>query len=108
MRVFPAIAAENDRRLRRSRTATAGSSARSGRRGTGTTGTRGAGTTESRGDATRAAKRQASDIALAHRSVPVWLDLTGLWVGCDAIEDAVVDEDVGIGNTADRAVLVVD
>ena len=55
-----------------------------------------------------AANTQASDIALAHRSVPGGLDLTGLRVDCDAVVDAVVDENVGIGTTAERAVLVVD
>ena len=111
--VLPAVAAENDWRLRRSCTAAAGSttssamttgncagasgSASRGLRGPGTTGTRGAGTTESRGDATGAAKRQASDIALANRSIPGGLDLTGRCIGCDAVEDAVVDEDVGFG-----------
>src|SRR6185503_7961202 len=55
-----------------------------------------------------AANIQASDIALAHGSVPGGLDLTGFCVGCDAVVDAVVDEDVGIGDTADRAVLVSD
>src|SRR5262245_7711703 len=48
-----------------------------------------------------AAKRQASDIALAHRSVPRGLDLTGLVVNCDAVVDAVVDEHVGIGTSAE-------
>src|SRR5262249_58941167 len=51
---------------------------------------------------------QASDIALAYRSVPGGLDLTGFCVGCDAVVDAVVDENVGIGDTTDRAVLVAD
>src|SRR5439155_2048210 len=43
------------------------------------------------------------DITLAHRSVPGGLDLAG-FVECDSA----VDDDEGIGDTADRAVLVVE
>src|SRR5262249_30211164 len=55
-----------------------------------------------------AAKTQASDVAPAHRSVPSGLDLTRFLVGGDAVVGAVVQENVGIGDTAHRAVLVVD
>src|SRR5262249_42707922 len=58
--------------------------------------------------AAHAAKSQASDIALAHRSVPGGLDLTGRCVDCNAVVWAVVEENVGVGHTTDRAVLVVD
>src|SRR5204863_7130866 len=47
------------------------------------------------------------NIALAHGSVPGGLDLTGLCVDCDTVVDAVVDENVGIGTSAERAVFVV-
>src|SRR5580704_9448427 len=53
-----------------------------------------------------AANIQASNIALAHSSVPSGLDLTSSCVGCDAVVDAVIDENVGIGTTTERAVLV--
>src|SRR4029434_5309053 len=45
-------------------------------------------------------------MSLAHGAVPGGLDLTGFCVDCDAVVDAVVDENVGIGTTAERAVLV--
>src|SRR5690606_19949549 len=51
---------------------------------------------------------QAPDIALAYRSVPGGLDLTGFCIGRDAVVHAVVDEDVGIGDAAERAVQVAD
>src|SRR5688572_8607252 len=124
-----AIAAENDWRLRRSsrsaesttRCATTGSRARAGGAGAGSSGSCDAGTSGSAGtgscasgatgttraaEAAAAAKSQASDIALAHGSVPGGLDLTGFRVDGDAVVDAVVDENVGIGTTAERAVLV--
>src|SRR5690606_37491031 len=69
--------------------------------------TRGARTTESR-RCCRAAKRQASDVAPAHRSIPLRLDLAGLFVGGDAVEDAVVDQNVGIRYAADGTILVVE
>src|SRR5688572_29236131 len=112
-----AIAAKNDWRLRRSsrsaesttRCARAGS-ARAGSSGScdaGTSGSAGTGScasgstcTTSAAETAAAAKSQAPDIALAHGSVPGGLDLTGLCVDCDAVVDAVVDENVGIGTTA--------
>src|SRR6185369_13271224 len=124
---LPAIAAEYDWRLRRSsrsaesttRCATTGRRARarsSGSCGSGA-GTRGCAETGSCASArtsatsapestTAAAKIQAPDIALAHGSVPGGLDLTGFCVDRDAVVDAVIDEHVGIGTTAERAVLV--
>ncbi len=57
-------------------------------------------------ESTGAAKSQTPNIALAHGSVPGGLDLTGFCVDCDAVVDAVVDEHVGIGTAAERAVLV--
>src|SRR5690606_23461877 len=61
------------------------------------------------GETTETAAAGASDaepteVALTHRSAPRRLDLAGLFVG----RDPVVDDDVGIGDTADRAVEVVD
>src|SRR5262249_51980147 len=47
-----------------------------------------------------------SDVALAHGCVPGGLDLAGI-VNCDGVV-CVVDEDVGIGNTVNRAVQVVE
>src|SRR5262245_26836275 len=134
---LPAIAAENDWRLSScsapaSTASTArcgGSGSRTGTSGalirgcagagswgpsgscTGTTSTTGpsrAGTTGSRGATARSANAEASDIASAHGSVPAGFDLTGLCVGGHAVVDAVVEKNVGIGHTADRAVLVVD
>src|SRR5215471_13282389 len=112
-RVLPAIAAKNDWRLSRgsSRSASGSSAGTSGCNRTTSSASRGrrarTGATASRA-ATAAAKTQASDIAFAHRSVPGGLDLTGLCVGCNSVVDAVVEENVGIGDTADRAILVVD
>src|SRR5688572_21683404 len=127
--VLLAIAAENDWRLSSSSTGTAASSTTCART-TSTTSTGACtrsyggncawatcctcsrtGTTSSCrtcAPSAAAAKSQASDITLAHGSVPGGFDLTGLCVGCDAVVDAVVDENVGIGDSADRAVLVVD
>ena len=51
-----------------------------------------------------AADAEAAIVALAHGRVPVRLDLAGLFV----VGDSVVDDDVGIGNAADRAVQVMD
>src|ERR1700733_15273092 len=56
----------------------------------------------------RAAEIQSPNIALAHSSVPSGLDLTSSCVGCDAVVDAVIDENVRVGTTAERAVLVAD
>src|SRR5688572_18403114 len=128
--VVLAIAAENHRRLGRRCTEAAGSGSactgttstrtstsgrggtctRSGRCRSGSTCTRTAGTSAGTGttDSQGRGKTQASDIALAHRRVPRGLDLTGLCVGCDAVVDAVVDENVGIGASAERTVLVAD
>src|SRR5213079_2127274 len=52
---------------------------------------------------TAGANIHAPDITLAHRSVPGGLDLAGVveW-------DSAVDDDEGIGYTADRAILVVE
>src|SRR5690606_16121696 len=55
-----------------------------------------------------AADIQTPDIALADRSVPGRLDLAGFFVGRDAVVHAVVDEDVGIGAAAERAVEIPD
>ena len=44
--------------------------------------------------AARATNIQAPDISLAHRGIPVGFDLTCLCIGCDAVVDAVVDENV--------------
>src|SRR5687768_14732428 len=124
-----AIAAEYDWRLRRSSRsaeststcARTGSRARAGGARAGSSGSCDAGTsgsastgscasgstcTTSAAETAAAAKSQAPDIALAHGSVPGGLDLTGFCVDCDAVVDAVVDENVGIGTTAERAVLV--
>src|SRR5215475_6619758 len=119
--VLPAIAAEDDWRLSSGTGTASGSSAGTcGRtRTTRTTGNcAGASNSVSRGrcawtgtsatSAATAAKSQASDIALAYRSVPGGLDLTGHCIGCDAVVGAVVEENVGVGHTAHRAVLVVD
>ena len=83
--VLPAIAAENDWRLRRSsrRADSTTRCARSGSR-TRTSGTRtgscasGSTCSTSAAETAAAAKSHASDIALAHGSVPGGLDLTGL------------------------------
>ena len=122
--VLLAIAAENDRRLSRCSSASKSSSAASGNasaraasyrpslttaRATSTTGRRACAATataESTSSSAGAANIQAPNIALAHGSVPGWLDLTGSCVGCDAVVDAVIDENVGIGTTAERAVLL--
>src|SRR5581483_6954121 len=53
-----------------------------------------------------AAKRQAPDIALAHRGIPGRLDLTSVVDGDSVI--FVIDENVGVRDTAHRAVLVVE
>src|SRR5207342_349340 len=75
--------------------------------GAGTRGcTSGTACATSAAESTAAAKIQAANIALAHGSVPRGLDLTGFCVDCDAVVDAVVDEHVGIGTAAERAVLV--
>src|SRR6266478_4103127 len=92
--VLLAIAAENDWRLSSS-TSTSATSARSAKSGACAT-------------SAAAANIQAPNIALAHGSVPGGLDLTGSCVDCDAVVDAVIDENVGIGTTAERAVLVAD
>src|SRR5690606_11476017 len=129
--VILAIAAQNHRRLRRSTTgpecAGTGAGSRSNRHGrtrcrtlarpalarragltrpagTGTAGTAGAcaaaeGTAGGR-------KRETADIALADGRVPVALDLAGLLIDGDAVVDAVVDQHVGIGTGAERAVFV--
>src|SRR6516225_6119911 len=62
-------------------------------------------TTTTETTTTAAANSHAPDVALAHGSVPGGLDLAG-FVDCDSVV-SVVDENVGIGDTADRAVLVV-
>src|SRR5690606_25927376 len=58
------------------------------------------------GKATAATKAQAADITAAHRSIPGGLDRTGFRVDRDTVVDAVVDEHVGVGAKAERAVLV--
>ncbi len=52
------------------------------------------------------ANRHTPDVALAHGCVPGGLDLAGFVDGDSVV--CVVDENVGIGDTADRAVLVVE
>src|SRR5262249_51089812 len=129
--VLLAIAAENDWRLSSSTSASASSSAAKAttRTASGCARTTGAAPTSARTASYRnpdsttarsgtcattaettatAAKIQAPNIALAHSSVPGGLDLTGSCVDCDAVVDAVIDENVGIGTTAERAVLVAD
>src|SRR5690606_5505206 len=54
--------------------------------------------------AATAADVHAPEIALAHGGLPGRLDLTGF----DTAQDSDVVHDVGIGSTADRAVLVLD
>src|SRR5690606_31156697 len=54
--------------------------------------------------AARAADAEATEVALTYGRAPRGLDLTGFLVG----RDAVVDHDVGAGDTADRAVDVMD
>src|SRR5205085_6507687 len=76
------------------RCARSGTGASSARSGTGTT------------SAATAANIQAPNIAFAHGSVPGGLDLTGFCVDGDTVVDAVMDENVGIGTSAERAVLV--
>src|SRR4029450_3418763 len=78
----------------------------SGSAGTGSCASGATATTSPAEAAPPAAKSQAAAIPLAHGSVPGGLDLTGFRVDCDAVVDAVVDENVGIGTTAERAVLV--
>src|SRR6185295_15277999 len=76
--------------------------------GAGTSGSAGTGSCASgaTGTTSAAAKSQSSDIALAHGSVPGGLDLTGFCVDGDAVVDAVVDDNEGVGTEAERAVLV--
>src|SRR4030095_7524999 len=115
-REFLAVEAENDW-LRRScrRGASTTTSARAGSRGACTSSARAGSTTTTRcarsersnlsepSGAAASANSHAPDVALAHRSVPGGLDLAGV-VECDSA----VDDDEGIGDTADRAVLVVE
>src|SRR5690606_34113539 len=53
-------------------------------------------------------KAQTPDIAMAHCSVPVSIDLAVFIVDCHAVVHAVVHEDIGIGASTQRAVLVAD
>src|SRR5690606_31620926 len=103
--VLPAVAAQEDRR--RSRAARhAGAEGR--KLGTaGSVGTRAPAAAER--TAAGAAEAHAADIAAADRGVPVGLRLACRLVESDAeIVDAVMNEDVGVRDAADRAVLVVD
>ena len=58
--------------------------------------------------ATTIDEAHAPDIALAHRGVPGGLDLAGFRVDGDAVIDAVVDDNEGIGAKAERAVPVLE
>src|SRR6202022_563850 len=74
--------------------------------GTGNCGSAASATATTATTATGAANGHAPDVALAYGSVPGGLDLAG-FVDCDSVV-FVVDENVGIGDPADRAVLVVE
>jgi hypothetical protein len=95
--VLLAIAAENDWRL----SSSTSTSTRSGNRTRPTTTTTRAAASAAR--STAAANIQAPNIALAHGSVPGGLDLTGFRVDCDAVVDAIIDENVRFGATAERS-----
>src|SRR5580700_11901183 len=115
-----AIAAENDWRPRRcsgaqdpvsganETTEATPASARTAsyRSAASTAGTGACATTATTTTAGGGANSHTPDVALAHGCVPGGLDLAGFVDGDSVV--CVVDENVGIGDTADRAVLVVE
>src|SRR5690606_34086403 len=101
-REIPAVAGEDDFRLGRPGPA---NGAQGAARPRAAAGSRSAG---ARSPAAGGADNQAPDIARAHGGVPVGPDFTGLRVGRNAVVHAVIDENIGIGDAADRSVLVVE
>src|SRR5690606_30526679 len=95
--VLLAIAAQND--WRRSRCCSTTSS-RAGAAATASA--------EAETDGTTATDIQSPDVAGAHGGVPRRLELTGLSVDRNAVIDAIVEQDVRVRDTADRAVRIVE